>query len=400
MQTYVYKFSFIMKKFRIGIDASNLLQGGGRTHLIEFIDALDNLDHQLEKIIIWGNKETLNIIKNRKWILKKNNSMLNAGIFKRTLWQIFYLKNDSERESCDILFIPGGNYFSSYCPVVTMCRNMLPFELRELRRYGWSLNTLRLIILRWTQSFSFRSSDGIIFLTNYAKKKVKSVAGYLKGEIKVIPHGVNSRFNSMPRNQHEISSYSNRKPFKIIYVSIINQYKHQWKVIEALGKLKKKKNWNIQLDLVGPANKNSLKKLYSAIEIWDPNKSWVNYNGQISYLDLNKAYLNADMGIFASTCENMPNVLLEMMSMGLPIASSNYGPMKEILRNAGIYFDPENCKQIINAVNKFIVNPKLRKKKANLAYKLARKYNWEKCASSTLDFFLKIIDKKNSKIMC
>lgn len=106
-----------------------------------------------------------------------------------------------------------------------------------------------------------------------------------------------------------------------------------------------------------------MKKLYSAIETWDPNKSWVNYNGQISYLDLNKAYLNADMGIFASTCENMPNVLLEMMSMGLPIASSNYGPMKEILKNAGVYFDPENCKQIMNAVNKFIVNPKLRKKK-------------------------------------
>ena len=37
--------------------------------------------------------------------------------------------------------------------------------------------------------------------------------------------------------------------------------------------------------------------------------------------------------IFASTCENMPNILIEGMSSGLPILCSNYLPMPEFLKD-------------------------------------------------------------------
>ena len=48
----------------IGIDASNLRQGGGLTHLIELISVLEPDTHNFEKIIIWGNKDTLGGLKN------------------------------------------------------------------------------------------------------------------------------------------------------------------------------------------------------------------------------------------------------------------------------------------------------------------------------------------------
>ena len=57
--------------------------------------------------------------------------------------------------------------------------------------------------------------------------------------------------------------------------------------------------------------------------------------------DLHQKYLDADLGLFASSCENMPNILLETMGAGLPIACSNRQPMPEILKNGGEYFDPE-----------------------------------------------------------
>ena len=38
--------------------------------------------------------------------------------------------------------------------------------------------------------------------------------------------------------------------------------------------------------------------------------------------------------------------------MGLPIACSNKGPMPEILRNAGAYFDPNSSISIRKAIEK------------------------------------------------
>ena len=49
----------------------------------------------------------------------------------------------------------------------------------EAWRYGLAPITLRIIILRWLQTRSFRSANGVIFLTNYAKQQVTRVTGEL-----------------------------------------------------------------------------------------------------------------------------------------------------------------------------------------------------------------------------
>ena len=71
-----------MKKINkiIGIDASNLIYGGGRTHIIEILDALNLHFLGFEKIIIWGSENTLSLIPNYFWlekktIIRKNNTL-------------------------------------------------------------------------------------------------------------------------------------------------------------------------------------------------------------------------------------------------------------------------------------------------------------------------------------
>jgi len=54
-----------------------------------------------------------------------------------------------------------------------MHRNMLPFEWRELRRYGLSTTALRLLLLRLQQGRSLRRADGVIFLTRHAEGRVR-----------------------------------------------------------------------------------------------------------------------------------------------------------------------------------------------------------------------------------
>ena len=49
----------------------------------------------------------------------------------------------------------------------------------------------------------------------------------------------------------------------------------------------------------------------------------------------------AELFVFASSCENLPNILIEGMAAGLPIACSRRPPMPEVLGDAGESFDPE-----------------------------------------------------------
>jgi glycosyltransferase involved in cell wall biosynthesis len=94
----------------------------------------------------------------------------------------------------------------------------------------------------------------------------------------------------------------------------------------------------------------------------------------------------ADIFVFASSCENMPNALVEAMASGLPIACSNRGPMPEILQNAGVYFNPEDPATIAAAIEEIIGDRVLRMRIARSAKSLSEQYSWRRCANETLDF--------------
>jgi len=377
------------KKYTLGIDATNLRRGGGRTHLIELLHSMSPLEYNIHKVIVWGGKETLASLDNREWLNKINPSALDGNIIQRTLWQRFSLSQAARDENCDILLVPGGSYSGNFKPVVTMCRNMLPFEWKELKRYGWSLFTFKLLLLRLTQMRTFKKSDGVIFLTKYAQNIVLDAINTTEGKESIIPHGLNSRFNIPPRSQKNIEEFSKKNPYRIIYVSIIDEYKHQWHVVEAVSIIRKQ-GLPVVLDLVGPANPAALIKFNKAIVSHDPKGEWVNYHGAIPFNELHVHYEQADLGLFASSCENMPNILLETMTSGLPIACSNQGPMPEILGNAGIYFDPEQPKDIAYALNELIQSSRLRAEKSQESFQLAQNFSWNKCSDETLNFLEKI----------
>ena len=79
----------------------------------------------------------------------------------------------------------------------------------------------------------------------------------------------------------------------------------------------------------------------AAIDRWPIAIECVCFHGEIPYKELHQQYQQADIGVFASSCENMPNILLETMASGLPIACSKKGPIPEVLGKDGVYFDSE-----------------------------------------------------------
>ncbi|HBY67011.1 MAG TPA: hypothetical protein DEG69_04130 [Flavobacteriaceae bacterium] len=203
----------------------------------------------------------------------------------------------------------------------------------------------------------------------------------------IIPHGINLDFTSPPRPQLSISEYTSQNPFKLLYVSIITFYKHQWNVAEAVLKLRTE-GYPIELELVGGIKPLCLKKLNDVLK--KDTNNIINYKGKIAYDDLGVVYKNADGFIFASSCENMPIILVEAMTAGLPICSSDMGPMQEVLGDSAFYFDPLDVNKIYKAVKEMLDSKNIRMKNANKSYNKSINYTWQSCSDKTFEYLSQI----------
>jgi glycosyltransferase involved in cell wall biosynthesis len=373
----------------VGIDASNLRAGGGVTHLVELLRSCDPAAAGFSQVIVWGGHSTLAGLEERPWLVRCELPALDRGLACRVLWQRFKLSRLAKSAGCNVLFAPGGSYAGTFRPVVTMSRNLLPFEWRELRRFGWSWMTLKLCLLRFTQGLTVRRADGVIFLTTYARSVVMSALGAIDGRTVIIPHGINDRFSRAPRVQTPADRCTFDRPLRLLYVSIVDVYKHQWNVVDAVRQLRAS-GAPIVLELVGPAYPPALRRLQSAIKRSDPEGKFIKYSGTVSHALVHEKYAQSDICVFASSCENMPNILLEGMASGLPIACSRRGPMPEVLGDAGVYFDPESAADIARALRELIDSPELRTRLARGSFDRVQVYSWSRCATETFEFMAKV----------
>lgn len=369
----------------VGVDAANIRYGGARTHLIELLSSAVPSNHNIKKIIVYCGKETSLLLPNRSWLDVRMPSLLEGGILKRTWWQRYHLSKQAHADACDILLIPGGSYSGSFRPFVAISQTMLPFEPKEAARYGLTPFGLKLILLRRIQAQTFANARGVIFLSEYARTRIRMAAGLKTTTDLVIPHGLSARFKSS-QNHPNTTNGQEAKPkcMDVLYVSHSEPYKHQWHVIKAIHDLRKK-NYDVRLTLAGLPG-FSYHRLLRALNEHDPRREWVTLLGDVPHREIHKLYKKHEIGLFASSCENLPITLLEMMGSGLKIACSDRGPMPEVLGNAGIYFDPETPESITKAIEYILRWPDKTNSMATLCTQKALNYSWEVCATQTLKF--------------
>lgn len=373
---------------RLGIDASNLRSGGSVTHLSELLSAARPERQGIARVFVWGGRDILGRLPRREWLEGIHEPMLDEPLPARVWWQQRRLARLARGAACDLLFVPGGTYLGDFRPFVTMSRNLLPFEPAQARLYGFSPMPLKFLLLRLSQTKTIRDADGTIFLDGYARARVVEKVKRLSGPDVIIPHGVSGRFRAAPRRQKGLSAYTKAEPFKLLYVSTVDAYKHQWHVAEAVSKLVRE-GVPVTLELVGPARPSSLKRLQRVVRRLDAG-GYVRYRGPVPHAELPTVYSRSDAFIYASSCENLPSTLLEAMSAGLPIACSNKGPMPNILGDGGVYFDPENPEEMASVLRRFIASPGAREKHSAEASERAGRYTWEHCADETFSFLWKV----------
>jgi glycosyltransferase involved in cell wall biosynthesis len=384
---------------RIGIDASNLRSGGGLTHLAALVAHADALEAGIERVVVWGPRATLDRLGEQPWLVKAACPELDGSPAARMSWRRRSLPALARAE-CDILFAPGGLCTNRFHPVVTMSRNMLPFQWREMARYGPSTMLARLALLRVLQQRSLRTADGVIFLSQFAANAVTRATGPRPGKTAVIPHGVAERFFKAPRPQRALSDYSAARPMRLLYTSIVDVYKHQWHIAAAVAQLRRE-GLPLTIEFVGDSYPQAGRRLTRALRRHDPQGKFISLTGPVDHSVLPDRYHAADAFVFASSCENLPNILLEAMASGLPIACSCRGPMPEVLGAGGLYFDPLRPSEIADTLRQLVADVAARSRLAAEAYDRARQFSWTSCAQATFRFLSEVLEAhRNRRVHC
>lgn len=371
----------------IGIDASNIRRGGGITHLACLLSEAQPERDGFERITLWGTQPLLDQTPDHAWLHKKKIVGGGPALIARLIWQQAILPLSLKELRVDVLFSPGGTLpWGAGVPTITISQNLLPFDKQACALYPL-LNgrRLKMALLRHAQARSFAAADGVIFLTEHSRTAIQGALRRLPRRSTIVAHGIEDRFRMPPRPAQPPKSYSAANPFRLLYVSIIDMYKHQNEVAEAVA-MAQASGLPVSIDFVGPDYPLALKRLRAVCRKLDPEGQFLHYKGAIGFDQLHPIYRDADAFVFASSCENLPNILIEAMAAGLPIASSSNGPMPEVLGDAGLYFNARNPADICETIARLFGDPQLRGQLAQAAWQRAQAYSWARCARETFAF--------------
>jgi glycosyltransferase involved in cell wall biosynthesis len=367
----------------VGIDASRNRSGGARAHIQGILNHFD-AEQGVKAVHLWAYRVLLDEIADRPWLVKHHHRLLERSLPFQLVWQAAFLRRAVLRVGCDILFATDASTLCLFRPLVVLSQDLLSYEPGVMQSYPHGYTHLRLQAIKMIQNIAFRRSRGVLFLTQYAADLIQQSCGRLS-HTAIAPHGIDEGFRRINRPDASAAPENAEQPIRCIYVSNADLYKHQWHVVEAI-RLLWNRGYRAELKLVGGGSGLAQKKLVDAIRCYDPKRQFVTQLDFVRHTDLPPLLAQADIFIFASSCENLPVTLLEGMAAGLPIACSDRGPMPEVLQDGGVYFDPENSGSIAAAVQSLIDSAELRAQVARKARQLALKYTWKNCSRDTFAF--------------
>ena len=373
---------------KIGIDATNIRNGGGLTHLKELLAGWDSLNISEIECVIWIGPETCEEIPKYQWISKRITAFNDNNLIFRLIWNKFFLDREIKELGCNVMFSPGGIFLGSFSPSVSMSQNLLPFTQELFPNYSF-IRRGKLNLIKFLQIKTFAKSDGVIFLHQYAKNIIDKNMNDVKiKKVTFIPHGISEVFINSNAAPH-VSKDTLPDFFRIVYTSRYDEYKNHDTVVRSVFNVRKLLGLSIELVLIGEFNSIQIKHIK---QLTRGDASWIVFAGGQNHQQMADIYKTIDLAIFASSCENLPIILLEKMVNSLPILCSNLEPMNSIITNKKMLFNPCDSNELTEKLSKVIIDPILRRDEGEKNFKLSRAYNWKVVSLDTYNF-LKLISK-------
>lgn len=206
-----------------------------------------------------------------------------------------------------------------------------------------------------------------------------------KCKIIIIPHGVDlTNFKNTSVKLHN--------PARLLFVGRLTSQKNVPLLIRAFKKTVDN-NKNIELHIVGDGeDKSKIIHSIKALKL----ESKVVLHGYKRGKDLFKIYSNSDIFVLPSRYESFGIVAIEAMAARLPIVASDIPGVRNVIRdNETGLLVKHTPKDFSKAIEKLLINSKLREKLVENGFEEVKKYNWEKIVSKFEKTYRKVLNEAN-----
>ena len=123
-----------------------------------------------------------------------------------------------------------------------------------------------------------------------------------------------------------------------------------------------------------------------------PNRDQVLFTGYVPMEELPFFMNGAELFVFPSLYEGFGLPVLEAMSCGTPVISSNQSSIPEIIGSAGILIDPTDTRELADRIIFLLRNRKERERLCLSGKEQAARFSWEEAARKTLDVYRSVKD--------
>ena len=198
-------------------------------------------------------------------------------------------------------------------------------------------------------------------------------------------HLISEQFESLKKT----INYDFSKPY-FLFVSTLEPRKNVNNLIQTFNYLKEKYKIEHQLVLIGQTGWK-YEPILEAINQSD-------YQNEIHHLNylsddlVALFYTQAEAFIYPSFYEGFGLPVLEAMTLGAPVITSNSSSLPEITGDAALLINPSNSFELADAMLSIIRDRALRNQLIIKGKEQANKFSWEKTAQATLNIYRSVLN--------
>jgi glycosyltransferase involved in cell wall biosynthesis len=221
-------------------------------------------------------------------------------------------------------------------------------------------------------------SGRIIAISEFTAAQIVEHLNYPRDRISVVHHGVDPIPEISPQQAGAFRRYLELEQPFVLHVGAIQRRKNVARLVEAFERLPER----YLLVLAGSAG-------YGAQTILDrieksPARRRIRLLGYRTRDELNQLYRTAAVLAFPSLEEGFGLPVLEAMSAGLPVVTSNGSALKEVAGNAALLVDPLDVDGLRNALQTALEDSSERDRLVAAGIRHAAGFTWRRAAQQTL----------------
>jgi glycosyltransferase involved in cell wall biosynthesis len=237
-------------------------------------------------------------------------------------------------------------------------------------------------------------ADSIIAVSNNTKSDIMHHFGIPEDKITVIYHGIDKQFR--PQNKLDIISLREKlgisDPY-ILYVGTLEPRKNITFLLKAFFQFNKTHK-NYKLVITGSKGWKYA-NIFKMVRDLQLDKE-VLFTGYLEYSDLPALYSGASIFVYPSLYEGFGLPPLEAMACGCPVITSNISSLPEIVGDAGVLINPNDILQLVENLEKILVDEELRTELIQKGLERSKLFTWKKCAVSTYEIYEAVYQGKLS----